>query len=215
MLNDKIKQNNNSVNSEKGFVLITTMLVLVVLTVLCIGALDNSTFEVQIAANDRLSRVAFNLADGGVYSAGNLISETIGRTSDPAYVASGLLFVNIPAPLNSGLAPSPNAVDFYHQRVLGLTPLRNVAIDGPYDSRLSVPNGQGDIYTRIAARATEVMAGGGAEFATGAAGVGTGSAAGVAITYDIDVDSYAGLNRNARSQLAVRYRKVLGAAGGL
>lgn len=214
MLSDKINQNN--LNSEKGFVLIVTMLVLVVLTVLCIGALDSSTFEVQIAANDRLSRVAFNLADGGLYSAGKLISETIERTSDPAYgAASGLLFVNIPAPMNSGLAPSPNAVDIYHQRVLGLTPLRNVAADGPYDFMLSVPNGQGDIYTRIEARATEVMAGGGAEFASGSAGVGTGSAAGVAITYDIDVDSYAGVNRNAQSQLAVRYRKVLGAAGGL
>ena len=218
MLNTKIEQSDTDLINENGFILIVTMLILVVLTVLCIGALDNSTFEMRIAGNDRQSRVAFNLADGGVYAAGKLISETITLTADPDYSATlganSLVFINIQPPVDTNLAVSPNAVDLFHSRVYGFTPVRDVVADGPYDYLLNVPNNPGaTVYSRIASRASETMAGGGAEFASGAAGVGTGSAGGVAITYDIDIDAYTA--RNASSKLAVRYRKVLGAAGGL
>lgn len=200
-------------SDEQGFILIVTMLVLVVLTVLCIGAMDNSSFEMMIAGNDRQSRVAFNLADSGAYASGKLISETIVRTDDPDYIANGLTFINIPQPSCTNGAASPNPADAFHSRVLGLTAPRNTALNGPYDFWLQVPNGQGDVYGRIASRSAQTIAGGGAEFASGAAGVGTGSAGGVAVTFDIDIDSCA--PRNSRSEVEVRYRKVLGAAGGL
>lgn len=205
--------NRSHSSDEQGFILIVTMLVLVVLTVLCIGAIDNSTFEMMISSNDRQSRVAFNMADSGAYASGKLISETIVRTDDPDYLLNGLTFINIPQPSCSNGAASPNAADDFHSRVLGMTAPRNVALSGPYDFWLQVPAGQGDIYGRIANRTSSTIAGGGAEFASGAAGVGTGSAGGVAVTFDIDIDSCT--TGNARSEVEVRYRKVLGAAGGL
>ena len=214
ILNTQQTKAVNDMNKEDGFILIVTMLILVVLTILCIGALDNSTFEMRIAGNDRQSRVAFNLADGGVYTSGKLISETITLIADPNYLANGLVFFNLPAPAGTNLAVSPNAADIFHSRVYGFTPVRDVVADGPYDYLLNVPNNPGaTVYGRIASRSAETIAGGGAEFASGAAGVGTGSAGGVAITYDIDIDSYTA--RNASSKLGVRYRKVLGASGGL
>lgn len=212
---------------ERGFILIITMLVLVVLTVICIGALDNSNFEMQIASNDRQSRVAFNMADGGVYASGKLVTEAIDGGGDPDHAAQGLQYVNIYNPLDPNYEPfidpaSPkaaaiakiaNGVDLFHSRVMGFTPLRDPVADGPYDFMLRVPGGNGDIFGRVTGRAAEVMAGGSTEFGTGSTGVGAGSAGSTAITYDIDIDAYAA--RNATSQLAVRYRKVLGAAGGL
>lgn len=207
---------------EQGFILIITMLILVVLTALCIGALDSSTFEVQIAANDRQSRVAFNLADGGVYASGKLISETIENGADVSY--GGLSYVNILDPLDPDYTPSSalddadvdtiaNSDGAFNNRVMGFTPLRNVTLDGPYDYMLRMPGSNGDVYGRIESRSVATMAGGGAEFASGAGGVGTGSSAGTAVTYDIAIDAYSA--RNAQSQLAARYRKVLGAVGGL
>lgn len=226
------KRMKSDANDEQGFILIITMLVLVVLTVVCISALDNSTFEVQIANNDRQNRVAFNMADGGVYSAGKLISETIVDTGDVDYTANNLFYVNIFDPRDpdyastTGMADAgaadidkiANGVDLFHSRVLGFTPLRDVAADGPYDFMLRSANGNGDVFGRIDQRVTENMPGGGIEFASGAAGAGVGAAGGgVAITFDIDIDSFvtSGPRNTARSQLAVRYRKVLGTAGGL
>ncbi len=214
---------NNSKRSEladeQGFILIVTMLILVVLTALCIGALDNSTFEVQIAANDRQSRVAFNLADGGVYASSKLISESIELSADPVY--TDLSYVNILNPLDPDYSPSSaigdtdvdtiaNTAGAFNSMVMGYTPLRT---DNLYDFMLRVPGSNGDVFGRIEDRAVTTMAGGGAEFASGASGIGSGSAAGTAVTYDIAIDAYSA--RNASSQLAARYRKVLGAAGGL
>ena len=140
---------------------------------------------------------------------GKLISETIVDTDDPAYPT--LTFLNILDPRNNG-DDSPNAANVFHSRVVGLTAPRNITADGPYDFMIN-PNNQGNIYGRITTRDASVMAGGGAEFASGAAGVGTGSAGGVAVTFDIDIDSFAA--RNTRAEVEVRYRKVLGASGGL
>ncbi|MBE0502086.1 MAG: hypothetical protein IBX47_11680 [Desulfuromonadales bacterium] len=213
--------------NEQGFILIITMLVLVVLTILCIGALDNSTFEVQIAANDRAGRVAFNLADGGVYAAGKLLGQTIESIDNISY--DNLYYVNILDPNDTGYSPTialdsdavttiPNAQvsveganrDLFNSRIKGYV---NPGGAGTYDFMLRDPNGQGDIYGRITERSTKSVAGGGAEFGSGSSGVGSGSSGSTAVTLDVDIDSYAA--RNTRAQLAVRYRKVLGAAGGL
>jgi hypothetical protein len=212
--------------AEQGFILIVTMLILVVLTVLCIASLDNSTFEVQIAANDRQSRVAFNLADGGAYAAGKLISETIALADNPTAYGD-LVFTDILDPTDTDYSPSvalndasvakfANAQvagrDLFVSRVKGTVEPSLIAND-EFDFMLRDVNGQGDIFGRITAQSVKVMAGGGAEFASGASGVGSGSAGSTAVTIDLDIDAYSA--RNSRSRLAVRYRKVLGAAGGL
>ena len=196
-----------NLNDERGFVLVITMLILVVMTILCIGGLESSTFEVQIAANDRQSRVAFNLADGGAMASGKLLSQTIEANAAPDYIANGLSYVNLPDPINGGTIPDTTA-DAYLDRVQGFSALR---VDGLYDFMLDTNAGQA--YGRINSREAKGMAGGSAEFATGSAGTGAGSTGGVALEYDIDVDSYAARNSNTR--LAVRFRKVLGVAGGM
>jgi hypothetical protein len=191
------QKNTNSgfVPTERGFILVVTMLILVVLTVLCIGSLDNSNFEVQIAANDRQNRVAFNLADGGSYLFGNLVNES--KVSDSTN--DNVAFVDIAAPENTSMIASPNGTDFFSKRINGLKPLRNTGIEGPYDFNIS--SDAGEVFGHVTAQSVTYSAGGGLEFAAGAGG--TGASAATYRDIDVDIDSYTA--RNARSKVAVRY----------
>jgi hypothetical protein len=60
---------------------------------------------------------------------------------------------------------------------------------------------------------TQNLPGGGTEFASGAEGIGVGSAGGVAIFYDID--SFGTGPDSAQSRITAVYRKVVGVAGGM
>lgn len=62
-------------NDEGGFILITTMLILVVLTFIGIAATRNSTVELQIAANDRTVKELF-------YDAESAAMEAAGRLNN-------------------------------------------------------------------------------------------------------------------------------------
>jgi hypothetical protein len=50
--------------SEEGFVLVTSMVILIALTLIGIAAIMTSTVEVKIAGNDRLHKETFYQADG-------------------------------------------------------------------------------------------------------------------------------------------------------
>jgi Tfp pilus assembly protein PilX len=52
-------------NEEKGFVLLTALLIMVILTLVGIGAILNSSVEINISRNERLKKEAFYAADAG------------------------------------------------------------------------------------------------------------------------------------------------------
>lgn len=54
-----------AVHSEKGFVLVTSLMLLVALTLLGLATIMTSTMELKIAGNDRLHKETFYRADGG------------------------------------------------------------------------------------------------------------------------------------------------------
>jgi len=62
---------------EKGIALILTMLLLLVVTLVGISALNTSTYDIRISANERASVQAFYVAEGG-------INEFMGRFRDGA-----------------------------------------------------------------------------------------------------------------------------------
>jgi hypothetical protein len=191
-------------SDERGFILILTMLVLVVLTTLCIAGLDTSTFEVQIAANDRSSRVAFNLADGGALAVGKLVDNVI--SADP----ESKVPIDIPSSSFTGFTdPDGNTAtnvwvdsknnDFI-DRLKGFVEPRDEGYDFHIPSTFST---LGDVYARIQKpEITYGVGGGSTEFASGAAGAGVGAA-----TYrdvELEVDAFADA-RNARSGIAVSF----------
>lgn len=52
-------------SEEKGFVLITALLIMIILTLVGIGAILNSSVEINISRNERLHKEAFYSADAG------------------------------------------------------------------------------------------------------------------------------------------------------
>lgn len=64
-------------NNESGFVLVTAMIFLVILTLLGVFATNTTVLETQIAGNDRLAKLAFYNSDGGVQAGIELIEQNI------------------------------------------------------------------------------------------------------------------------------------------
>jgi len=209
------KQPSRSPGREDGFILVVTMMVLVVLTILGIAALDSSVFELRISANDRSAKTAFNLADGSVYSTSKLLDAAISGTADPVF---GPVTYTGYSTMKPPFFAVPNNPDDFYRIAMGFDETRTAlgANPLPPDFRVQLPDTRdtevAEVY--IVGRVAEMLAGGGAEFGAGSAGAGVGSGgAGAAVTFDIDVEGFSG--RNSRSILSARYRKVLGATGGM
>lgn len=54
-----------TLHEEKGFVLMTALLIMVILTLVGIGAILNSSVEINISRNERVKKEAFYAADAG------------------------------------------------------------------------------------------------------------------------------------------------------
>ncbi|MFU8773249.1 MAG: PilX N-terminal domain-containing pilus assembly protein [Anaerolineales bacterium] len=70
----------NAINNEKGFVLITSLLILVVVMIIGIAATNTSLLEIQISGNDRVTKEAFYASEGGVEIGAKLV-----EVSNPEY----------------------------------------------------------------------------------------------------------------------------------
>lgn len=66
-----------SCNSDGGFVLVVTMLILVVLTLIGISATRTTNIELQIAGNEKWSQEAFYKSDGGLEAGIELIEQNL------------------------------------------------------------------------------------------------------------------------------------------
>jgi hypothetical protein len=175
---------------EQGSILVIGLVMLAFLTILGIAATRTAEIEIKIAGNDEFHKIAFYSADSGVYTTPKLISAAIDNAAVQA-VASG--------------SYTPNDGTFYRE-VLGFD---------AWDSAADVQYLMGDFLANVDVNrtGTKNLPGGGTEFASGAEGIGVGSAGGVAIFYD--VDSFGTGPNSARSRITAVYRKVVGVAGGM
>jgi hypothetical protein len=149
-----------------------------------------STMELDIARNERLAKESFYMADGGTTLTPILIEEAVEARALPAM---------------GGVTIDP---DFLNE-LLG------------YPTVTDTPNSSPDITTEVNGKdinvdvdriATQVLAGGAAEFAGGYEGIGGGGASGgIAIFYR--VDSQGSAAGTSRSLIETYYRKVVNIAG--
>ncbi len=179
--------------NEQGFVLATALWVLLLLVFIGITSVTTSSVEVQVAANDKFHKIAFYDADGGIFTTPKLISTAIETDANPAVV--GQLSV-------SG--------DFYN-KIMGFAPADGTAVYEVQYARNATIEMAFDVD--VARAGQQIMAGGGAEFASGSSGVGPGATGGVAVLYDMNSNG-AGPS-NSVASITARYRKVPGTAGGL
>lgn len=180
-----------SCENERGSVLVIALLMLVFLTLIGISATMTSQIEIQIARNEEFHKEAFFNADSGVYATPKIIRRTLDDGVQPTY--AGVTY------LEAGSAA-------LFRELMGYDPQ-----DTAKDVRLVV--GGFNVDVDVQRLRQQIIAGGGAEFAAGAEGIGVGTVGGVAIIYGMD--SLGAGPAASQSNVLAEYRYVPGVAGGL
>jgi Tfp pilus assembly protein PilX len=183
--------------NEQGFVLVMAMVALLMLVVVGISVMNTTSVEVEIAGNEKFHKMAFYNADSGVYATPKIISRAIEAGGDPVEGPSVNMY---------GVGTTVSAANAFYNEIMGF-----VASDAEDDLEYTLVDQQ--VGVDVIRFSTEILAGGGAEFAAGSAGVGSGSTGGIAINYNIT--STGSAPGNSTSTVSARYRKVPGTAGGL
>lgn len=196
-----MKTMNMHIQNESGSVtIIAAVLILVIVTLVGLSAMDTTTVELQIAGNDQRSRIAFYNADSGVYGTPKIISRIV-DTSDPVGLSGETGSIAAGATWDASTDQ-----DIFFNQVMGYD---------PHDPAPDVVLGQGGFSTQVDVERvrSRILAGGGAEFASGSEGIGVGASGGVAVYYGLD--SWGQSTRRAASNVIADYRKVVGVPGGL
>jgi hypothetical protein len=196
------KMRFNICNDSGAVTIIVATLILVIITLVGMSAMNTTTVELTIAGNDQRTRMAFYNADSGAYGIPKIVSRivdisgpvVIGNSADSNCIADG-----------ASWDASTNQNNFYRQ-VMGYD---------NYDAQPDVIMGQGGFNTQVDVERirSRVVAGGGAEYASGHEGIGSGYSGGVAVYYGLDSLGRATLG--SANSVAADYRKVVGVPGGL
>lgn len=173
-----------------GSITVIALLILVVLTLMGVGATTTSEIELRIAGNQKFHLIAFESADSGVYVTPKLISSCLENNDeqsfpDVTYLGSGGTF---------------------YRELLGFD-----AYDASRDVRFVVTGFNADVD--VSRLGVQYNTGSGVEFGSGAEGIGVGSPGGVSILYDID--SLGDGPSSSVANVSGVYRKVVGVPGGL
>lgn len=158
-------------NNERGAVLITTLLLIVIITLIGLIAINTATVDIQISGQAKRSSMAFGGAEAGVDLAIPVIEGTL---------ASGTL-----------VPPAPTGI------ITGLdTATLSGEVNGSADNNTDTASGTPDVTVGINRVNVQIdidrlysyqLPGGAIEFAAGYEGVGAGAAGGgTGIIYRID-----------------------------
>jgi len=179
----------NQAKNEEGYVLVVALLFMVFLTLIGISATTTTQIELQISGNEKSYKIAFYNGDSGVYATPKLISACLDNGAEPDM--AGLTYLG-----TSGT---------FYREIMGYD-----AHDSDKDIRFSV--GGFNVDVDVERTGEETLVGGGAEFGSGAEGIGAGAGA-VAVLYNMN--SFGSGPSSSLSKVGAVYRKVLGVPGGL
>jgi type IV pilus assembly PilX-like protein len=200
------------VPKEEGFVLITSLVMLAILTLFAAFALNTTKFELQMAGNDKVIKETFFRADGGVQAGIELIEQNL----------------SCPKGFSLSIPGSINGVDIYDNRlayaiemsdIAGATP--SVALgDLPSDTirAIRIPvepaiRADNKPHTNLATwGVTKLGAGTAIQMIAGYEGKGKGTGGGGAyIEYELHSQHYGVVNSEAR--IASKWRHMIGQEG--
>jgi len=199
-------------NNEEGSVMmIVVVLILVILAVLGITASKTSIFERQIASNDQLHKISFSASESGALTISKLLSSCLNDSAKPLGITgvSELPANSSPNSFNTTKLSFDQGVDPFFNIMMGYTAS---ALDNAADATLQL-TGTTRALLDVERYQSSNVVGGGAEFAAGSRGAGSGSVGGVQLNFNMTSEGQT--SRNAASRLGVTYRKVVGVAGGL
>jgi len=172
---DSIKRESipKNLKNEKGMILLTVLILMVIITLLGTIAINSSTIEVQISGNEKRIATAFAGAEAGLGVSVPVIESTL----DVGYLK--------PAPGSFTL--SGVTMDETNLANEILDPAHSYDPDTTSTPDISIPSlGGVKVNVDIDRLFSEAIAGGALEFAMGYEGVGAGAAGGgVAVYYRI------------------------------
>jgi len=193
--------------NQRGSALIVAIMILAILTLVGIAVTNTTRIETIIAGNEKFHKIAFYNADSGVHVIPKLISYCV----DNGEAQPGLANINY---LDDSGNPdaSSGTLDIFFYEMMGFDALLGRAAHDDVCDTSFVMGGH-DVEVDIERSGQQSLAGGGVEFASGAEGIGVGSAGGVALLYTLD--SFGDGPATAESEIVGVYRKVVAVAGGL
>jgi len=191
------------VNNKRGSALVIALLMLVVLTLIGISATTTTTFELQIAGNDKLFKRAFYAADGATEMGGELMEQNI----EDRNWELGEDGVNPPKygnPLNRGNVSVESENPYMNRE-----PMDGIPSDNPRNRDAVYPRGATDDvpHTNIKVVGNTTLSTGSAvQLIAGYEGKGKGAAGGGAwITYDVRTQRIDVRNTEVRIRLGWRH----------
>ena len=193
----------STVNNNRGSALVVALLMLVVLTLIGISATTTTTFELQIAGNDKLFKKAFYSADGATEMGGELIEQNI-EDRDWELGEDG---VNPPSnanPLNRGNVSVESENPYMNRDSTDPDPIPS---DDNRDALFPRGAANSDPHTNIKAVGNTTLSTGSAvQLIAGYEGKGKGAAGGGAwITYDVRAQRRDLRNTEVRIRLGWRH----------
>ena len=184
-----------TVENEGGMALVIALLLMLVGAIIGIFGVNTGVIETRIAGNERLSNLAFYMADGGADLGPVMINDVITNYGIPGY--------------GSEITIDPSLMS----EILGAT-------DNDPDTAASSPDIQNDLGDQrrmdidVDRLYSKVLYGGGAEFLGGYDGIGSGGSAGGSIGIFYRIDSLGSGPLNSRANVETVYRKVVNVGGG-
>lgn len=193
--------------TERGSILITALIFMMVMTFMLIAFLDMSTVGIKQTVVSEEAKKAFYLADGGLSTVAKVVERVFSEKSIPA----AEVFPQVT--FNDNGAGADNDGDGYGlmEELLGFTNSNDDPINTP-DITINV----GDDKVFVALRkigSTGFTGATSGEFASGYEGIGAGAASGGTYNY-IEVDAVGKTGFGAKSNILGIYRKVAGVSGG-
>jgi hypothetical protein len=196
---------------EQGFVLVTALLIMLVLTIIGIAVTTNTSIELQVAGNDKVHKKTFYEAEAGAMLGVEVIEQNLNcSTGFSGQLLEGEVFVQEKQmwrnkPLRSDSSRSICSVDFtdpaYYYQADAIR---------PWDGNGTPPAQEVNLLYIGGVR--EMLAGGSLQMASGYEGTGKSAAkGGVARVYDI-YSRFDGLN-GSQSIVVLGWRHVVGSEG--
>ena len=202
---------------ERGIALVFALLIMIVLAIIGASALMTSTIDLKVSGSTKVVRESFYLADGGIEMSPKLVARIITDRALPTFAETpSILYDGViydddtsPSAYVTDTGQAITALDI----VMGYQTSDDASSD---KTDIAMDSGtKGSIAVDVTRVRTVHLSGGGTEFASGTEGVGVGGVSGTAVIYDFMSTGTTGQAPNAtETQIAARYRKVLGVAGG-
>ena len=203
--------------NEEGFVLVSALLIMLVLTIIGIAANRNTSTELLIAGNDRTHKQTFYEADGGTEFAAEVLEQNIACIdfNDSAPGTTSVLTPGLgplgSAVLDKSIAVSGNSLQLWQNGMGTWNGAGNpYPADNARDMWFPPEYKAGEPHTNITVEGTsELNTGGSIIFAAGYLGLGRSiGSGGVKLEYEI-FSQRVGRN-NSESVIRVEWRHVVG-----